>query len=342
MKYNNLRAFEKHLEEASSVHFSPIYLVVAKDAFERSSAVDCLLKHLLKGQKNSELGVKTFDEDHLVLNQLLDELLTATLFSARKVVVVKFSDTLTAQLRSSLEGKLEKIVPETILVMAMGSINHSTNFYKRLEKAGVVLEIPESKPWEREKSLSDWVVSRLNLSGKRIHPDACQILVKQVEGDLAFLHNELEKLLCYIGDRQEITLNDIRAICTNANVETVWQLGEAVFRRDAAAALRISKALLSDGTNLIGFLRQLRGQFQTEFQICSTLAAGGTSQDVMQLFPYMKGAILDRHMRLAQEYGIAGFKKGMQQIDAVELMAKNSVADNDLLAEMLMIKLTQR
>lgn len=342
MKYNNLRAFEKHLEEASTVQFPSIYMVIAKDAFERNGAVETLLKHLLKEEKKPELCSQVFDGDHLNISSLFDELFSSTLFSPKKVVVVKFSDTPAAAIRSAIETRLEKIGSGTTFIMAMASINHSTNFYKKSEKSGVILEIPESKPWEREKILAEWVNSRLNQLGKRIQPDACQLLVKQVEGQLALLHNELEKLLCYIGDRNEIVMQDVRAICTHNNVETVWQLGEAIFRRDVAAALRITKALLLEENSLIGFLRQLRGQFQTEFQICSILASGGHSQEVMQLFPYMKGAILERHMRLAQEYGLPSFKKGMQQIDSTELMAKNSVADNDVLAELLIIKLTRR
>lgn len=342
MKYNNLRAFEKHLEEASTVSFSGMYMIIAKDSFERNSAVESLLKHVLRGEKHPELCAKIFDGDNINVPVLFEELLSSTLFSPKKVVVVKLTDSLSASLRMALEGVVEKIAPGTIFVLAMGSMNHSTNYYKRAEKAGVILEIPESKPWEREKALLEWVNTQLNPLGKRMHPEACQLLVKQVEGQMALLYNELEKLLCFIGDRNEITIQDVSTICTSNNIETVWQLGEAVFRRDVTSALRISKALLLEENNLIGFLRQLRGQFQTEFQICSLLANGGNTREVMQLFPYMKGAILDRHIRLAQEYGLPSFKKGMQQIDAFETMAKNSTTDNDLLAEMLMIKLTQR
>lgn len=342
MKYNNLRSFEKHLEEAAAVRFSSIYMVVAKDAFERQVAVDCALKHLLKGQKHPELCVKAFDDANLDLNTILDELYTSTLFAEKKAVVVRLDDTPTAALRNALDGRLEKIVPGTVLVLSMASINHSTNFYKNIEKSGIVLEIPESKPWEREKVLVEWVMTRLNPVGKSIKQDACQLLVKQVNGDMALLHNELEKLVNYVGERKEIHSSDVQAICTNVSVENVFQLGEAIFKRDTAAALRISKSLLKESSNLIGFLRQLRGQFQTEFQICSILATGGTGQDVAQKFPYMKGAILDRHLQMAQGYGLASFRKGMQQIDTVELSAKSSGTDPDLLAEMLMIKLTQR
>lgn len=163
----------------------------------------------------------------------------------------------------------------------------------------------------------------------------CQFLLKQLGTDQSLLYQEIEKLFCYVGDRSEITLQDVSMISTSVNVENVWQLGDAIFRCDVNSALRISKALLNDGTALLALLRQIRSQFQTKFQICSILKNGGTSAEVVQQYPYMKGNILERNMQMALNYGMPRFKKGMIKIDETELQAKNSGADSDILLELL-------
>lgn len=203
-----------------------------------------------------------------------------------------------------------------------------------------MLDIPEEKPWEKEKSLQDWIVSEIHSRGKKISERTAQVLLKQIGLDQSLLSHEMDKLCCYVGERSEIALQDIHQISVNCSLENIWQLGEALFRKDAQTALRIGKALLNEGAALIALLKQIRSQFQTEFQICSILFQGGGSQEISQQFPYMKGHILDRHIKSAQGYGMGNFKKGLLMIDETELQAKNSSTDPEFLFELLIVKLT--
>ena len=106
--------------------------------------------------------------------------------------------------------------------------------------------------------------------------------------------------------------------------------GEAIFCRDAAAALRIAMALLEEQA-LLPLLRQMRSQFQTEYQVCLLLVQGKHAQDIAQEFPYMKGQILERHMWQARQYGLEAFKRGLIALDIAESRVKNSSIDDKLL-----------
>ena len=158
--------------------------------------------------------------------------------------------------------------------------------------------------------------------------------------DQAALAKELEKLICYIGEKKEITQQDVETLCHCQEVESIWQLGEAIFRRDSAASLHIVHSLLMDGQPLLPLLRQIRSQFQTEFQISLLLAQGKQAQDITAEFPYLKGQILERHMRQAKQYGVDAFKQGLLAIDEAELRAKNSSIDENMIIELLMMRLT--
>jgi DNA polymerase-3 subunit delta len=132
----------------------------------------------------------------------------------------------------------------------------------------------------------------------------------------------------------------VATICTGINQETVWQLGEAIFKLDAQAALRIGHALLDEGTALLSLLRQIRTQFQTDLQVAAILASKGSPADVTALFGYMKGTILDRHCQAARHYGFERFKAGLLKIDEAELQAKNSTPERELF-EVLIARLTR-
>ena len=339
MKYTSLRAFEKHLEEAAPSHFSNLYLIIAKDSFARKEAADKLSHILLADQKAPHFSLKVFQAEQHPMEAVLAELNSGSMFSEKSVLLVQNAEKYSKGVLEKLEPYFLNPSKKTYLVLCIAALTATTTFYKKAEKAGIVLDIPEEKPWEKEKTMQAWLGAQANASGKKMTPQACQALVKQSGTDQATLHQELEKLICYCGDRVEITAQDVAVLCTTVNMETVWQLGEAIFRRDASAALRVSKGMLDDGTAFLGLLRQIRSQFQTEFQIACILATGGSATEVTQQFPYMKGQILDRHLHSARNYGKQKFKEGLLLIDATELQAKNSGADTDLLNELLIAKL---
>lgn len=340
VKYSNLAAFEKHLEGAAPNHFADVYLILAKESFTRKQAADRLNALLLKDEINPELSFHLFDAEKHSVDTILQELETASFLSKKRVIAVQGTEALDKASTLKLETYCSSPNRSACFVVIAASMNRATTFYKKLEKVGVVLDIPEEKPWEREKTLANWLHNEALKEGKQLSAQASQLLIKQLGTDQALLATEFSKLICYVGERKAILEEDILAISPVTNLENGWQLGEAIFRRDAPAALRISKGLLMEGTVIIAILRQIRSQFQTEFQVCSILAHGGTSTDVAQEFPYMKGIILERHVRQSQTYGMPRFKQGILAIDDTELQAKNSVIDAEFLVERLIIKLT--
>lgn len=349
MKFNNLRSLEKHLESASPHHFSELYVILVKDGFERKEAVNVLLKALLKEHKssskqslqlNSDLNSITFDGNELKIETLRNELNIFSLFAEKRVILVEHADKLAKPMIAYLEDYFTKPNSSIYLVLSASSISHATNYYKKAEKAGVILEVAEEKPWEKEKSTREWMLNKVAETKRKINPEAVQVLLKQVGTDHALLSQELEKLYCYIGDKQEIEVKDVGAICTSVNMENAWQLGEAIFRFDTSSALRIAKALMEEGAALLSLIRQIRSQFQTDFQVCSLLTSGATVADITQQFPYMRGNILDRHLQSAKSYGMQRFRQGMLHIDKMEVMAKNSNVNPEFLTELLITKLS--
>lgn len=333
MKYSALRAFEKHLEEAAPNHFSSLYALLGKDPFQRKIALERLLR-FLQGEK------AVLDGEGLEIRSLVNQLHSNSLFSRKTVVVLHNSDKLPKPSMEWLEAYFAKTTPDIFLVLTASTLHHGTHFFKKIEKYGVILEFAEEKPWEKEKSSVDWVQAHLSALNKTIDAQTAQALVKQVGTDGETLFQEMEKLVCYVGERRAITVQDVRTICIGVNNENVWQLGEALFRLDAAAALRIGHALLDEGTALLSLLRQIRTQFQTDLQVSTILAKGGSPADVTALFGYMKGKILEQHCHAARHYGWDRFKSGLLKIDEAELQAKSSYPERQLL-EVLIVRLTK-
>lgn len=342
MKYDSLPALEKHLEGAKSHQFSPLYLLLGKNAFEIKEAAQLLLNFLMPAQEAREFALSIFDGSQVEESEFFTALYTRSFFSEARIIWVQQAEKLKKTIQDELIKFFKKPSPSQYLILSASGWTKTTNFYQAADKEGVILELAEIKPWEKEKRLADWVNKQLTKERKHVSYQTCQQLVKQIGTDQAFLAQELEKLICYCGAKNEISFQDVEAICTRQTSDSVWQLGEAIFQRNAPTALQAAHSLLMEGQALLPLLRQIRAQFQTEYQICILLSQGKQPHEITQEFPYMKGQILDRHIQQARNYGMDALKKGLLALDAAEMRVKNSGIEDKMIIELLIMKLTHR
>lgn len=332
MKYTQLQAFAKHIRDASPDHLSSLYFILAKESFTREEAVK-LLQQKLEGEW------KVFDAKKMDVQALHDEHGSYSFFSRKKNILIRDLHEATKATLQVLESFIEKPSSDLTFIFASESCNRATKFYKNAEKQGIILDIPEEKSWEKENSMQQWIVQQVRQEGFQIQPDTVRLMVQQLGTDAASIQQELNKLYAYLGERREITPQDIAAICNVVQQQNIWQLGDALMKRDGASAIEISKALITDGLPFFVLMKQIRTQFQTKFQVCSILTSGGTQADVAAQFPYMKGRILEQNCSLALNYGIPRFRRAMLTLAETELMAKSQSGDDSWLAERLITHL---
>ena len=341
MKFTNTRAFIKHLTEAAPHHFSPFYMIVASDEVEKKGAIRHLATALLGSDTAFDHALKVVDGEKITAVDLLDELQTNSLFATRRVLHLCQADKLDEKVIEQIENYFARPNPAVFLVLSATAIHRGSSFYKKAEKAGIVLEIEEQKPWEKTAALAQYAEERLSRAGLSIDHQLCLHLVERTGVQKLLLQQEIDKLICYMENRRQVTQEDVDVVCINASNESGWQLGDAIFRRDTPTAHRIIQALLEQEGSIIGLLRQLRGQFQVKYQVSSLLSSGGGSNEIQQRFPYMKGNILQQNIQAAQNFGQDQLRKGVLLIDETELLAKSSVVAEELLADQLIFKLTR-
>lgn len=333
MKYARLGGFEKHLQAAFPHNFSQVYLIISKDEGERKVATQILIKELEKGLNTSVIhfsGKKREGE------KLFCELETLSFLQNSKLIWLSEVEELEKGLLQRLAAYVTFPTKGVYLILSASQVDLKSAFYKNSEKHGVVLEIAEEKPWEKEKTVLELLAKEVEKEGKKMASPLIQALIKGVGTDTLLLLSELKKLICFVGDKKEITGEDLQAVCIVSSTETNWQLGEALFNRKTAQALKIVRSILAQEISFIALLRQLRSQFQTAFQVGSTERA-----DLKKEFPSMKDFALEKNLNFAQNYGLAHFPKALLAIDEVEFMAKNGIDQYDFLADLLIFKLAK-
>jgi DNA polymerase-3 subunit delta len=337
MKYTQLSAYEKHLKSASPAHLAPVYLLLGKDSFLSKQAADAASKAILSDPTQAV----RLEGPNIEARAVLNEINSISFLSPRTLVVVNMADKLLESQAPELIKYLNKPAKDSFLIFIAEQLNANTKIYKAIEKAGVILRPNEEKEWEKTKNAIPWLMQRIALSHKTLASSAAEMLVKQLGSDKTFLQNELDKLVCYTGDRSMITKEDVLNLSYAVNVETVWRLGEAVMARDSKTALHVIKGLLDDEVNPISIIKMLRKQLETGYQVCSIIASGAHPHDVTAVFPYMKGWLLDKKINEAKSYGLDRFKKAIIQVDETELSLKSGGDDPSMHLELLLTHVVQ-
>jgi len=218
---------------AASVVVHPIYAVVGQDRFLRSEALEGILRALASHMDT--LGPTRVDGENASLADLLDEVRTPSLLGGRRVVIVDDADECIRAFREKLENYCAAPASGGCLIFLCDSMPRNTKLRKIISGGGQVIECEPLKG----RAVVSWIVRRAKeVHGKRLIDSAAQVLKEHVGDSLSGIDTELAKLAAYVGDRAEITPQDIDAATGEHREEKVFAVLDAVADGDTVGALR--------------------------------------------------------------------------------------------------------
>lgn len=309
-------------------------LMLSKEERQKREALQLLLHRF------GDLPIRMLDATRIDLEVLINEVDTKPFFTDHYFLYLRDLECWSSTQIEGLIKFLQQPLPKWVsLVFSAVSIPALAPFSQWLESRGVVLHMAEEKPWQKEKAMVAWVQREAVQAGKRLGWGHAQELVKRVGLDEGIVQSELQKLFLYVGERQEVTLADIAAVCVRRGQESLWELGEALFSLQKGEAMRIAKELVEEGQSVHALLAHLRMQLRTGFHMALLFGKGGYPA-VNKAFPFLKGNLLKEKVERVQGYGVERFRRGLVRIQQTELQAKSSGVDPEILLEVLIVVLS--
>ncbi len=212
----------------------PIYVVHGPEAYLKDHAV-ADVRHRALGADPDPLAYSHFGPN-ASLADVLDELRTLPLLSARRLVVVADADDFIKAHRAPLERYCAQPSTSASLLMICNTFDKRTRLYKAVSATGRITTCEPLKG----SAVTTWIVQQAQtVHHKRIDSRTAAVLRRLVGDDLALLNNELCKLSLYLGERAAITVGDVDSLIGCHREEKVFGIAEALARRDAATALKL-------------------------------------------------------------------------------------------------------
>jgi DNA polymerase-3 subunit delta len=186
-----------------------------------------------------------------VLAKLREALQTLPFFGSGKVIWLQNCNFLADERAATAQAVTESLVSlaqelkdfawqNVRLLISAGKVDKRKVFYKALDKLGTVEALAgwsvDDRNWADQAEA--WARKAIRARQKAISDEALAELISRVGPNARQLDSEIEKLVLYVGDRQEIGREDVAAICIRNKTARAFALGDALGDRDLPRVLR--------------------------------------------------------------------------------------------------------
>lgn len=287
---------------ASAKPLPPLVLVCGDDDFavkQRAKEIYHQWSTELGGmdQEIIDASVTNSGEALTALSRLREALQTLPFFGNGKAVWLQdcnfLGDERTASSKAVVEA-LAELAQElkdfswqnVRLLISAGKVDKRKVFYKAIDKAGKVESFDgwsvDDKDWADQAET--WARQALRDRKKEISDEALAELVNNVGPNARLLNSEVEKLSLFVGDRPEIEVSDVNAVCTRNKAARAFALGDALGDRDLPRLLRtlddeLWELKLDKQKSEIGLLYGLIGKVRAMILLKEMLREGWIKPD---------------------------------------------------------------
>ena len=225
-------------EDIKNGTFKPCYLIYGEEVYLRNQNRDKLATALLAGA--DKMNYHHYEGNGINPLEIIDMAETMPFFADRRVIVVENSGLFKSGC-PELAAYLKNQAETASFVFVETDVDKRKDMYKAVHAAG--LDISCDK--QDEETLKKWVAMNVKKEGKVISPMALAFFIDRVGTDMANIVNEVEKLICYCIDRNEITKEDIEAVCANWLTSRIFDMTDAIVEKNQKKAINLYYDLLA-------------------------------------------------------------------------------------------------
>lgn len=332
------RAFFKELRAAKEP--APFYLLFGEEAFLLDLALGEVIKAVLP-QGINDFNFDQFYGKEVQGDRVVSACDTLALMGGRRLVLVKDIATVPTPQLTPLADYLQNPSPSTTLVChgltVAKKLVKTTRFWKQGKKVGVVQEFAPLREWE----VGDFLKRQARKRGLVLDHDAEDALIKSVGTDLASLDAALEKVDLYIGpaaDKQSRAVSPevLQEVIAVTRTREIWDLTDAIGKRDVQATLELLHIMLEQGQSPIGINMMVARHFRQLWQV-KLGARRGMNKNEIASSAGMSPFFVDRYRQAGQKFSESALEHTLQVALSTDRKLKSSrLSDRILLEQMVM------
>lgn len=215
------------------------------------------------------------------VGNLFGEYGSQSLMGGRRVIVIRDADN---NLTKNLKSLLDTVRSDSLLIISSGSLNKKSSLVKLGEEREDIAVIPCYE--DRDEDIYGAARTKFVEGGYTIGNEALQLLCARLSNDRKSSMGEIDKLMTYMGDRKNISSEDVMAIISDNSASTADDVCHFVASGQTEKALASFNKLLKEGAEPISIIRNVTYHFN-KILSCMGMMEQGEMIDkaIMKLSP---------------------------------------------------------
>ena len=235
----------------------PLYFVHGRERYLVDRAVELLRTRVLD-PRTRDFNYELFYGKEAGAARIAQAARTLPMMAKRRLVLVRDADEMKGDELGALIPYVSDPAPETCLVFVAEKADQRLKFFTAFKKHGVLIKLDPLY----ERQLPDFVRGEAKARGVTLAPDAVTMMVDEIGAELGQLADAVERLAIYVGERKEVTAEDVDKVVATTRQRNVFELANAVGSGDRAHALAVLSSMLGareSGVRIVAMLaRHLR------------------------------------------------------------------------------------
>ncbi|MCC6287726.1 MAG: DNA polymerase III subunit delta [Chitinophagaceae bacterium] len=225
---------EKIIADWKKKVYHPLYWLEGEESFYIDQVVE-YAEHSILSEAEASFNLTIFYGKDANWTDIVNACRRYPMFGERQVVIIKEAQ----QMRDveKLEAYISAPLVSTILVVAHKEkkVDGRSRLAKYLKQNAV--HVITKKMYDSQ--LPEWTNELVQSKGYTISKKALALLVDHIGNDISRINNEIDKLLINLINRKNITEEDIEEYVGISKEYNVFELQEALQRKDVVKAMHI-------------------------------------------------------------------------------------------------------
>jgi DNA polymerase-3 subunit delta len=324
---------DKILNDWKKKAFKPVYWLEGEEEYYINKLVN-YAEHFILPESEAAFNLTVFYGKDADWAAVVNACRRYPMFAEKQVVLLKEAQ----QMREldKLEPYIENPLSSTLFVVAYKDkkVDGRSRLAKLLKEKAELFSTKKMY----DNQLPEWTSELIKSKGYSISQRALMLLVDHIGNDLSRIDNEIEKLLVNLDDRKSISEDDIEKYVGVSKEYNVFELQDALTRKDVSKALRIIQYFESNpkAAPIQLVLPALYNFFSKTYMI---FGQSGNDERAVAAALGVNPFFIKDYMLAAKNYGYTGVENALLLLHQYNLksIGINSVAveDASLLKEMV-------
>ena len=310
--------------------FKSCYLIYGEEAYLRFQNRNKLLKAL--GCDASSMNFNRYEGESCVPAAIIDMAETMPFLAERRVLLIQDSGFFKDGC-PELASYIKQPSETALFIFVEKEVDKRKDIYKAVSKNGFEIECVT----QDEGMLKKWVSSRIRSEGKEITPAALNRLIEHVGTDMSNIATEIEKLVCFCIDRNQIREEDIDEVCANYLTGSIFEMTDAISAQDQKRAMEQYYDLLALKEPPAKILALIARQFNIMLRVKEMTQNRKSNSEIagaLKLMPFLVG----KYQGWAKNYSFEQLRDALEYCISNDDAVKKGRLDYIISVEMVIIR----